>query len=539
MITSRPDMLFRLHLAVGGALSLVCVALPVSLGRDVLYTAISWGCVAMFVVGIRRHGRAAGRSWWLVAAGLALWATADLLWAIYTWILDISPFPSPADAFYLGSYLMIAAGFAGFVRARRGENDREGFTDAAIFTVGCGLISWVLLLRPGVEAAQGSTVAQVLAAAYPLGDILMLALLVRLLTTSGARSPAFGWLVAGNGLLLAADCAYQYTSRTELYTGGFITLPWLLSYVSFAAAALHPSMRRLTDGEAGEAPIRFTRGRLLALTIASLLAPGTLLLQVALHLPTAAGAVGICSVVLFLLVVYRMSGLLRHLDAQASQLTALARTDALTGLPNRRTCDAELERLQTRSRGEGVPLCVAVLDLDHFKAFNDTFGHQAGDSLLVAASAQWRGHLETARAGVGLGRAAMLGRWGGEEFVLLLLGHDLPQAVALVDDLRPSTPAGQTFSAGVAGWDGLESATELFERADTALYTAKSAGRNQVRAAENASGGTDRSAAGVPTAGVPTAGVPTAEPSGPDGGRPGRPGGQPMTDRPVPDRAGG
>lgn len=483
MSTARPYALFRLHLAVGGLLSLVCIALPVSLGRDGLYTVISWGCVVMFFVGVRRNRRPGDHSWWLITAGLAVWATADLLWAVYTWILDISPFPSPADILYLGSYLLIATGFGSFVRARRGRGDREGLTDAAIFTVGCALISWVLLMQPGLEEADGSVVAQVLAAAYPLGDILMLALLVRLLTTTGARSPAFGWLVAGSTLLLIADCAYQYTTRTQAYTGGLITLPWLLSYVSFAAAALHPSMRHLTDTSPEQTP-RFTRGRLLALTAASLVAPGTLLLQLALDLPTAAWAVGISSVVLFLLVVYRMSGLLRRLDTQASQLAALARTDALTGLANRRTSDAELERLQTRARGEGTPLCVAVLDLDRFKAFNDTFGHQAGDSLLVAASAAWQGHLESSRAAIGLGRAAMLGRWGGEEFILLLLGHDLAQAVSLVDEMRSVTPAGQTFSAGVADWDGLESAAELFERADAALYTAKTGGRDQVRAAE-------------------------------------------------------
>ncbi len=128
-------------------------------------------------------------------------------------------------------------------------------------------------MAPGLESAGQSPIAKVLAAAYPLGDVLMLALLVRLLTTSGARSTAFRWLVAGNTWLLVADCAYQYTNRTDTYTGGFITLPWLLSYVSFAAAALHPSMRHLTTRTTGDQETRFTRRRLIALTLASLVAP--------------------------------------------------------------------------------------------------------------------------------------------------------------------------------------------------------------------------------------------------------------------------
>ncbi|MCD5314940.1 GGDEF domain-containing protein [Kineosporia babensis] len=480
MSALRDDGLLRLHLGVGVVLSSVCVLMPAGLAHDVLYTAITFGCIGMMVVGIRRHRPPTARGWWLVTVGVVVWAAADVLWAVYTWILHISPFPSPADALYLTSYVLIASGFWCFVRARRGERDREGFIDSAIFTVGAGLISWVVLMRPGLEAAEETMSERVLAAAYPLSDVLLLALLVRLLTTKGARSASFRWLVAGNSLLLLADCAYQYTSMTEVYTGGAITLPWLLSYVCFAAAALHPSMRHLTDGTTSDRGTRFTSSRLVALTLASLVAPGTLLLQLAFGLRQAAWAVALSSVVLFLLVVWRMSGLLRRLDAQTAKLADLARTDALTGLPNRRTSDAELERMQTRARTEGLPLCVSILDLDRFKAFNDTYGHQAGDSLLVTAAAAWREQMQAERADVGEGRAAMLGRWGGEEFVLLALGHDLTAAAALVDSMRAVTPAGQTFSAGVAQWDGLESAEAVFSRADQALYEAKDGGRDRV-----------------------------------------------------------
>ena len=481
MASSRADTLLRLHLAVGGVLSVVCVLLPVGLGRDVLYSAIGFACVALMAVGIRRHRPRAAAGWWLTTAGIAVWACADVLWTVYTWVLGISPFPSPADALYLTSYALIAAGFWCFVRARRGQGDREGVIDSLIFTVGFALLAWVLLMRPGLESAGTSTAARVLATAYPVGDVLLLAMLVRLLTTRGARTAAFRWLMVANALLLVADCTYQYAIMTTGYTPGLTTVLWLLGYVSFGAAALHPSMRQFTDSDGtGEGDTRFTRRRLAALTLASLIAPGTLMLQLAFGLRLEAWAVALSSVVLFLLVVMRMSGLLRHLEQQATRLADMARTDALTGLPNRRTSDAELERMQTRARAEGSPLCVAVLDLDRFKAFNDTFGHQAGDSLLVAAASAWSGRLDAAHAGVGPGRAAMLGRWGGEEFVLLLLGHDLQEALALVDGLRARTPAGQTFSAGVARWSGLESPAELFERADAALYAAKEGGRDRV-----------------------------------------------------------
>ncbi|GAA0310529.1 diguanylate cyclase domain-containing protein [Kineococcus aurantiacus] len=470
----------RVHVVVGVLLSVLCVCLPVGPGRDGLYTLISFGCVALTAFGVRRNRPRAAGGWRFITAGIAAWACADLLWAVYTWVLDTSPFPSPADALYLTSYVLIACGFWRFVRARRGQGDPEGVIDSLIFTVGFVLVSWVLLMRPGLEAAGESTAARLLAAAYPLGDVLLLAFLVRLLTTSGGRTAAFRWLVVANALLLVADCAYQYSQMSEWYSGGLITLPWLLGYVSFAAAALHPSMRGLTDDAVRAPHARFTRGRLVALTLAGLVAPGTLLVQLALGSRLEAWAVALSSVVLFVLVILRMSGLLRRLDQQTSRLAEIARTDALTGLPNRRTGDAELARDVARAREEGLPLCVAVLDLDRFKLFNDTYGHQAGDQLLVQAAAAWRARLEHDGVGGGAGRSVMLGRWGGEEFLLILLGYDLAAAAAVLEPLRGVTPAGQTFSAGVAQWDGTESTAEVFARADAALYAAKEGGRDAV-----------------------------------------------------------
>jgi diguanylate cyclase (GGDEF)-like protein len=90
---------------------------------------------------------------------------------------------------------------------------------------------------------------------------------------------------------------------------------------------------------------------------------------------------------LFLLVVLRIVGLVRQVEEQAEQLAALARHDGLTGMPNRRTWDSELAVAMDRARRDGVPLAVAMLDLDQFKRFNDQYGHQAGDRLLKSATA--------------------------------------------------------------------------------------------------------------------------------------------------------
>ena len=174
----------------------------------------------------------------------------------------------------------------------------------------------------------------------------------------------------------------------------------------------------------------------------------------------------------------REAGLLQLLAAEAAitiqrtdllvQLQASARTDPLTGLPNRRVWDEDLEREIARARRHGGALCLAMLDLDRFKAFNDHHGHQAGDRLLAATAVAWRPVLRATDT---------LARYGGEEFAVLLPHSDEEGAMTVVERLLEVVPLGQTASAGVAVWDGKESADELLARADAALYEAKGAGR--------------------------------------------------------------
>ncbi len=149
-----------------------------------------------------------------------------------------------------------------------------------------------------------------------------------------------------------------------------------------------------------------------------------------------------------------------------AQLAGLAATDPLTGLPNRRTFDLELARmLSGRNR-----FWVAMLDVDHFKTFNDSRGHQDGDRFLKEAAAAWRGVLR---------HDDRLARYGGEEFAVLLPERTEAEARAIVDRLRAATPLNQTCSAGMALWDGSEAADGLLQRSDKALYVAKRAGRNR------------------------------------------------------------
>ena len=157
-------------------------------------------------------------------------------------------------------------------------------------------------------------------------------------------------------------------------------------------------------------------------------------------------------------------------DAHYTILERQARTDELTALPNRRAWDEALEREMARSQRTGQPLCVALLDLDHFKAYNDAHGHQAGDAHLRRTATAWRRELRA---------IDILARYGGEEFGVLLPNTEVEQAQEVLDRVREATPNDQTASAGVVLYDQREPIQSLIARADAALYRAKHAGRGQ------------------------------------------------------------
>ena len=157
------------------------------------------------------------------------------------------------------------------------------------------------------------------------------------------------------------------------------------------------------------------------------------------------------------------------------RLEEIALTDALTNLPNRRAWDDELVRAVARARRTGEPLALAMIDVDDFKSFNDTFGHAAGDAFLGEAARCWREALRV---------TDFLARYGGEEFAVLLPGCAGEQAATLAERLRSATPGLLTCSVGIALLDAAEDPDSLVRRADAALYAAKRHGRDRVVAAD-------------------------------------------------------
>ncbi|MBV8603132.1 MAG: GGDEF domain-containing protein [Pelomonas sp.] len=183
--------------------------------------------------------------------------------------------------------------------------------------------------------------------------------------------------------------------------------------------------------------------------------------------------------------IYRLRSRLKETVARLGEIAA---RDGLTGLWSRRHIDALLLKEIQRAARSGAPLAVALADLDHFKSVNDRFGHAAGDAALQYAS----------RAiGTSLRGGDELGRWGGEEFLILLPNANAEQARACANRLREAlaaqpfdaaTQARLTVSVGLAVWTPGEGVAELVARADRAMYRAKQAGRNRVEVDGEGSG---------------------------------------------------
>jgi diguanylate cyclase (GGDEF)-like protein len=157
-------------------------------------------------------------------------------------------------------------------------------------------------------------------------------------------------------------------------------------------------------------------------------------------------------------------------------LQAESRTDSLTGLANRRSLFERIEIEMAHALRSDTPLSVAMIDLDHFKDYNDRYGHIAGDTVLRSIAAVLVSNIRG---------QDMVARYGGEEFCLVMPETDLVGGHHLLDKLRTggrdaTSDFGVTLSAGLTSWDGIEDTISFIERADQALYRAKETGRNRV-----------------------------------------------------------
>jgi two-component system cell cycle response regulator len=364
------------------------------------------GCLARAVL-VR-----AERSAWLFIA-LALFATAsgDILYDF--WYGGSPPFPSAADVGYLAFYPFLYVGIALLLRRRVSTFSASLWLDGLVAATAAGALGTSLIVEVVVNSTQGSRLVVLTNLAYPIGDILLLALIVFVFSVTRWR-PGRAWALIAAGLLLntIGDAVYLYQVAVGTYVEGrYLDLVWPLSVVLVALAAWQRPGRvtrvKLQDRALLGTPI-----------VCGLIATGVLIAASLAQVHPIALILASATVVLVL----ARTGLSFRENAQLLETSRHeALTDSLTGLANRRKLLLDLEGELERARN-GEPRRLVLFDLNGFKTYNDTFGHPAGDALLSRLATK----LVAAIAPVGQAY-----RMGGDEFcVLLPASEPEPQWVA-------------------------------------------------------------------------------------------------------------
>jgi diguanylate cyclase (GGDEF)-like protein len=473
------------YLAAGAALVVVHWLLETgSLAQNLLYDVVGASAVIAALVGVRIHRPDRALPWVLMAAGQALFVAGDLLLNWYE-LIGESPFPSLADVLYLAGYPFIAAGLLLLIHRRLGDGDRGGLLDAAILTTAVATLSWTFLIQPQLVGSELDSLGLAITLAYPLADLLLIGVAMGLLTTPGARTPAFRMLGASLALLLVADQIYALQNLAGTYvSGGPIDTLYLVAYLLFGASALHPSMRRLTEPQ----PATITwLGPLRLACLAVAMITGPLLVALAPTADQSLAVIAAGDALLSLLVLARLSGVVDTLARDVAQRRALeaqlsyqAFHDPLTGLTNRRRF-VEAAEAALSARNASGSIAALFLDLDDFKTVNDNLGHNAGDELLVVVAERIRRDLRA---------TDVAARLGGDEFGVLLT--EIPNEAFAVDVAErllarlegPITVGGMTIEVGASVGVAVDAAAtttvdDLLGNADVAMYQAKAMGKGR------------------------------------------------------------
>jgi diguanylate cyclase (GGDEF)-like protein/PAS domain S-box-containing protein len=310
---------WKWYLALACLLAVAYFVLPTVPAKLIVWPALGWSSVAAIALGVRLHRPGAPMAWYLVLAGVATFIAGDDLYSFRSYVQHMEvPFPSFVDLLYLAVYPFLTVGLVLLIRKRTPGRDCASVLDAAIITCGLGLLSWVVLIMPYVRSQDMSLPERLTSIAYPLADVALLAIAVRLAVGSGRRPLAF-WLLAGSIVpLLGADALYGYMNLAGTwYEHNPIDIGWVAFYVGWGAAALHPSMRQLSL-RAQSAP-RPSGRRLVIVGSAALIPLAVLYVEQSLGTAIDAVAITITGTILILLVLSRTAGLVREVADSRSE----------------------------------------------------------------------------------------------------------------------------------------------------------------------------------------------------------------------------
>jgi diguanylate cyclase len=404
--------------------------------------------------------------WWGAAAACVLNVAGALVYALAVAPLPEEPFPSVADVFWLAAYPAFFVVTLALLRSRVPRPQASTWLDGLVGALGVTAVAATVFITPAVTAPHLDALATAANLAYPVADVLLLALLGAVPAVLGARVDGVVAVLCvvltsklvGDVLLAAAQAGDGYEP------GGPLDLTWMANAVLTAAAAAAARPRRYGP-VAGEA----VGWRALAVPLGCTLAALTVL-----GLEWGDGRLGVgevCALACVLVSLARTT-LTFHELRSLHEVRRQAATDHLTGLPNRRALAAEMESLARDARRAALIL----LDLDGFKAVNDGLGHHAGDDLLRRLGDRLRPALRP---------GDLLFRLGGDEFAVLLpdaTAEAADECARRLHDLvcRPvdldGVPVQVGASLGIAAApDQATTIDDLLRCADRAMYTAKSA----------------------------------------------------------------
>ena len=295
-----------------------------------VYNLIGLSGVVAMVVGIRMNRPRAWRAWGVLAIGQVLFVGGDVLAYNYQALFgEALPSTSVADVFYLSCYPVIAAGLLLLIRRRNPGRDWASLIDSAVVTIGLGLLAWIVLIAPLAHNGALPLGTKLVAIAYPLSDILVLGVSVRLVVGTGLRSRAYYMIIGALVIVLAADSAYGWSLLHDVQgLGTVLSAGWIAAHLLFGAAALHPSMTTVSQAAAPRP--KLTPLRILAVAVAALIAPVIVVVQATGGADSDTVLAGAAAIVLFALVIIRMVGLARAQEETAELERTMRRaSDAL------------------------------------------------------------------------------------------------------------------------------------------------------------------------------------------------------------------
>jgi diguanylate cyclase (GGDEF)-like protein/PAS domain S-box-containing protein len=353
-MSARPRIqLWQGYLAFGVTGIFLYLLVPPLRGNPILFNCLGMTSWIAVIVGIRRNRPKYALPWWLFAFGFFLYWLGDVYTYSYPQLIlhHEVPFPSIGDAIYLTVYPAQMLGLLLLVRRRNPQRNRNTLIDAAILTLGLSLLSWVLQIAPYIHDGSLELLPKLVSVAYPLGDILLLAGVIRLVLDAGRRRPAFYLLSASIVSLLCTDFVYGVMTLDNAYHHQLLLdLGWFSYQLLWGTAALHPSMVALDEPVEHRGEAKLTPLRLSLLTGASLIAPVCIFLK-ELHRGDLDLIVIICaSVILFGFVVMRMVGLVRLQERSADRERMFAEEKArLTAELQRRSSEERFASLVQHS----------------------------------------------------------------------------------------------------------------------------------------------------------------------------------------------